>query len=98
MVRRKEWTREHFLQLPKDKGDIHFRKADLIANDWEGKPPEPVCTANGCSIVHAFERLREGAAFIQRGSGVNKIKINCCHTNVAFKTYDIIATDWEVWG
>lgn len=97
-MRRKEWTREHFLQLPKGKGDIHFRKSDLIANDWEGKPPKPKCTANGCSIVHAFERLRNGAAFIRRGSGEDEVKVNSCYTNIALKTYDIIANDCEVWG
>lgn len=70
---------------------------EILEDDWEGEPPEPVCTANGCSIVHAFERLREGAAFIRRSSWPEGRRTYLMADRFEIHIDELLALDWEVW-
>lgn len=70
----------------------------LIDADWEGEPPEPVCTGSLCAIVQAFEKLRDGAVFIRRPHWEKRRQITARHEFFNFETSDILANDWEVWG
>jgi hypothetical protein len=86
-VRRKDW--KNFYDA--------FNRADLIANDWEGEPPEPVRSYKSVDIVTAFRHLQGGAAFIRRTSW-GKAEITSKPSYVRISADDILATDWEVWG
>lgn len=98
-VRRKDWPKGWAKQADicqQPAGSI--LNTDLIADDWEGEPPEPVRNYEGCSIVFAFKHLKEGAAFIRRPSWdkskVFKHSVMCFALNYE----DIQTSDWEVWG
>ena len=90
--RRKSWLKS----LNADEND-NISVSSLIADDWEGEPPGPTCTANGCSIVHAFDRLREGAAFVRRSSWPEGRRTYLMADRFEIHIDELLALDWEVW-
>lgn len=91
--RRKSWLKS----LNADEND-NISVSSLIADDWEGEPPEPVLLCKHTDIVTAFKELRDGAKFIRRPSWPRvAIFINNDHLK-RVASEDILANDWEVWG
>lgn len=97
-VRRKDWPNGWAKQADicqKPAGSI--LNTDLIADNWEGEPPEPQQTYRGVSIVVAFRHMRGGAAFIRR-TAWTKASIFQDTVSLMCSVDDILAHDWEVWG
>lgn len=69
----------------------------LLQDDWEGEPPEPKRMYEGCAITFAFEKLRDGAAFIRRAAW-EKTEITRKPAYLNLSGCDILANDWEVWA
>lgn len=92
-VRRKHWHPDWV--KGKDR-DLSFLTTELLANDWEGEPPEPILSWKNTDIVIAFEQLRDGAAFIRR-SAWTKASVNKNTVSLMCSIDDILANDWEVW-
>lgn len=92
-VRRKGWQQGIF-------SPNFFHQDDLIANDWEGKPPESVCVYRELTVYSAFRYLCEDKCnlhFIRRKSWpcTKFLKDN---GSAELLVSDIVAEDWEVWG
>lgn len=90
-VRRKDWDAGIFSH--KDEG-IGIGIKELIANDWEGKPP---IIYSGCSVSFAFEQLRKGAKLVRRPSW-EEDEFYSEMTDIYILYEDIVASDWEVWN
>ena len=76
------------------------RLSDLLANDWEGEPPEPPEPQQihkNVSIIVAFRHMMDGAAFIKRAAWT-KASIFQDVGRLTCSVDDILANDWEVWG
>lgn len=95
-VRRKEWS----------SGDLFgieicrtVSAKQLLADGWEGEPPEPALMYKNCAITFAFEKLRNGAAFIRRTAWKDKDKRYTQGVfSISLQVEELLATDWEVWG
>ena len=93
-VRRKSWRKEFTISESGDSVIIQW--CELLKDDWEGKPPGPVRMYESCAITFAFEKLRDGAAFIRRPDWDGPITRKSLDVNISVD--DILANDWEVWG
>lgn len=78
--------------------DIIFALQTLLANDWEGEPPEVKCLSGKLHMMAAFALLQDGTVkFIRRPSwDKNKLfkhSVMCFALNYE----DIQTSDWEAW-
>ena len=103
-VRRKGWDDASML-ISKDYGSNSRQVGwwELLKDDWEGEPPEPVLRFKNCDIVFAFNELQNhGAKFICRPSWREEYDdwtpIESAGGETLLETRDILANDWEVWG
>lgn len=91
--RRKSWLKS----LNADEND-NISVSSLIADDWEGEPPEPVLICNDVDIVIAMRRLQKGAAFIRRSSWPEGRRTYLMADRFEIHIDELLALDWEVWG
>lgn len=96
-VRRKSWALRRFMS--QGDGNISVISwQEMIENDWEGEPPGPMLRDCEVGIVHAFERLFDGAAFIRRTAWKDKDKRYTQGVfSISLQVEELLATDWEVW-
>lgn len=93
-VRRKAWNSEDFYGT---KTRRTIPASQLLADDWQGEPPEPVRVYERCSVGFAFRHLKNDAKFVRRSTWLPEINYSVAlsqHLTIA----DILATDWEVWA
>ena len=104
-ARRKSWAKE--CTIGQFGGSTAACWIDLLKQDWEGEPPEPICVYCELTIQKAFGYLRDGhynVRFVRRKSWLPiwKCTYDANHPadlqkhELSFE--DIMATDWEVWG
>lgn len=95
--RRKSWSLQSYRLVLADSEFISPQA--LVANDWEGEPPNPTRMSDCENLIYAIKVLKNKNAKFIRRTGWNTGAIIDCETNeVVLEFEDVIANDWEVWG
>ena len=94
-VRRKSWAKE--CTIGQSGGNTTTHWVDLLNDDWEGEPPQPLLRHNGKTLSVAVAYLKNGADFIRRKNWGDFEKYEKRHALFELSIEDILASDWEVW-
>lgn len=99
-VRRNNWAKDCYIASAGSSTSCHW--FDLLKDDWEGEPPEPVLKMAQLSVFLAFYQLKYGQAkFVRRPvwADVTKMQFDDPEEDTWFDLLaeDILANDWEVW-
>lgn len=96
-VRRKSWPKNSMIATPVTMETTTWRA--LLADDWEGEPPDPKIRHARCSISFAFTELSgHGAAFIRRPNWVQGTELYKAAGVYTLNAEDILSNDWEIWA